>query len=157
MRGIHALGVTAAFLIAGGVYGAEASAQSVGSEPTQRPRYGGGPSAMLTPNPFTNPYANPFLNPYAMQQPVDRESLLLYFLSAQKASGGLGSGQLSGLNSPAITGRGRGAGRPVAEMPRASNIPGAAAAGFFGRGISPSRGAAPYYQRHSRYFSSNGH
>ena len=44
-----------------------------------------------------NPYTNPFLNPYATQFPMSGSDAALSFLAAQQATGGLGSGRISGV------------------------------------------------------------
>ena len=51
----------------------------------------------LYANPYSNPYANPFLNPYIAQYPSTASNAALFFLAAQQATGGIGSGQLSGV------------------------------------------------------------
>jgi hypothetical protein len=111
----------------------------------------GGPAAFA--NPYANPYLNPFLNPFAAQTSMGRRDALYYLFAAQSANGGLGSGQLSGVRpGPATAGRRR----PAADMPLASDVPGRGAARYFQRGpnLPQSRGA--YFQRHNRYFASNG-
>jgi hypothetical protein len=50
-------------------------------------------------NPFTNPNMNPYLNPYMTTLPMNRNDMFLYFMAAQQARGGLGSGANSGLRS----------------------------------------------------------
>src|SRR5690606_14168764 len=69
--------------------------------------------------------------PYWTMDPVlrnDPRAMAWMFLSEQRARGGIGSGRLSGLTQaqPGLGERWRG--RPVAEMPRASSIPGGGAA-----------------------------
>lgn len=113
------------------------------------------PGTSAGPNVLDHPALNPFWNANPSQQ-YDRQALAFYFLSTQRARGGIGSGQLSGLHSPAVTGRGRAGGRPPAEMPRASTIPGGGAAGYFGRASGSSSTIAPYFQRQDRFFSNNG-
>ncbi len=57
------------------------------------------PSAGATPSPFLSPAANPYLNPYLStpNQTMSGETALLFMLSAQNASGGIGSGRMSGV------------------------------------------------------------
>jgi hypothetical protein len=102
-------------------------------------------------NPFLNPAYSPYMNPAAAQ---GRDAGFLYLLAAQRASGGVGSGMLGGTHATAAT-----ASRPAAEMPRSAMVPGGGAARYFQRGLSGGGGVAPpgaYYQRHNRYFGSNG-
>jgi hypothetical protein len=112
----------------------------------------GGPVANSFTNPATNPYLNPYLNPAMTQTPTNRDTALLYLLSAQRAGGGIGSGAPSGLRTPAS------GARPAAEMPRSAMVPGAGAARYFQRGLAPAGAgtAAAYYQRRNRYFDHNG-
>ena len=56
-------------------------------------------------NPYMNPYTNPFLNPYATQYPMSGPDAALSFLAAQQATGGLGSGRLSGVRPSGREGR----------------------------------------------------
>lgn len=99
-------------------------------------------------SPLTNPYVNPYMNPYMMMTPMRRDTALLSLLAAQRSSGGIGSGQLSGLPATQAT-------RP-AEMPDSLNRPGGSASRYFSRGtVSPGPGRS-FYQRHNRYFGSNG-
>ena len=109
----------------------------------------GAPAANPFTNPVTNPYLNPYLNPYVNPSVMGRDGALLYFLSAQQASGGIGSGMLSGLRAPAAA-----ASRPAAEMPRSVMAPGGGAARYFQRG--PAGGRPAYFQRPNRYFDHNG-
>lgn len=104
---------------------------------------------------LNNPVFNPLLNPNPPQT-YDAQAMALFFLAAQRSRGGIGSGQLSGLQSATVTGRHRSLGRPPAEMPRSSTIPGGGAAGYFGRGQGGGSSIAPYYQRQNRHFSNNG-
>jgi len=109
-------------------------------------------------NPYMNPYLNPFMNPYAaVQTPGDGRNAALYFLSAQKMKGGLGSGRLGGPN----------AANPAATKPAAvgdddgsrggnANVPGGSAARFFNRGPVTAPTANRYYNRPARYFPKNG-
>lgn len=98
----------------------------------------------------TSPVLSPYLVPFAAGYDVDPRAMGLYLLALQRARGGLGSGRLSGLESPAVTGR-----RP-AEMPRSLSRPGGAAAGYFGNSRAAQRVESPYGNRHNRYFLSNG-
>lgn len=116
---------------------------------TAQPQAGVRSAASAYASPVTNPYANPYMNPYMMMMPMSRDTALLSLLAAQRSSGGIGSGRLSGLPAAQAT--------RAAEMPDSLNRPGGAAARYFSRGTSggPDLGRA-YYQRHNRYFGSNG-
>jgi hypothetical protein len=109
-------------------------------------------------SPYANPYMNPFLNPYMTQgSNMGRTNTLLYFFSAQQASGGLGSGRLSGSRPSTATKPGSPAARRApAEMPRTSQIPGGGAARYFQRGPVAAASRQNYYQRYNRYFGNNG-
>lgn len=48
-------------------------------------------------NPYLNPVMNPYLNPYLSTSQMSSEASLLYFLSAQRQTGGIGSGALGGV------------------------------------------------------------
>lgn len=123
---------------------------------------GGSPYTSPYANPFANPTFNPYLNPYMTAVPVEPEAALLYFLAAQRASGGIGSGRPSGVRAaqegtdrrygassttPATAGAGV---RGPALMPRSVAAPGSGAERYFGR--LPDRGgaAADYYSRNVR-------
>jgi hypothetical protein len=110
-------------------------------------------------NPYANPMLNPFLNPYMTQQSIGRNSTLMYFMAAQAANGGIGSGQLSGVR-PAPRGSRSAAvpaqSRMAAEMPLSAGVPGGGAGRYFQRGPSAPQSRSPYFQRHNRYFASNG-
>ncbi|HMB04676.1 MAG TPA: hypothetical protein VKP69_13160 [Isosphaeraceae bacterium] len=122
------------------------------------------PSAMspgMYANPYTNPYANPFLNPYLapFTQAGPRDAAL-YFIAAQQAAGGIGSGQLSGVRPGPASARASAAATHQQAGPgsvRTSDIPGAGAAHFFGRSYRPGAGADRYYNRQGHYYSSRGH
>jgi hypothetical protein len=102
--------------------------------------------------PFANPYTNPFLNPYMAQTTMGRQTTLMYFLAANQANGGLGSGQISGSRpAPGSSGR-----RQTAEMPTSLGSPGGGAGRYFQRGAAAAGGRGPYFQRHNRYFANNG-
>ncbi len=98
-------------------------------------------------NPFVSPYANPYLNPYMTAVPMSPDVGLLYLLGSQRASGGLGSGRLSGVRSASDA-----AARPAALMPHSSSRAGAGAEKYFGRGPGRSDAAGAYYQRYNRYY-----
>ena len=138
---------------------------------------GGNPAASSTApmaatglygNPYSNPYLNPFLNP-AMSQVTQAgpANAALYFMAAQQASGGIGSGQLSGVRpGPMTPGRGAGAAartragsnaQASASPIRTSDVPGAGAASYFGRSQKAASGTGPYYNRPSSYYSKNIH
>ena len=100
-------------------------------------------------NPYMNPYTNPFLNPYASLQPMSGRDAALSFLAAQQATGGLGSGQLSGVRPHARGGR-----RP--SSPRTPNattgVPGAAASGYFNGACRRPGGSRDHYNRSESYY-----
>ena len=102
-------------------------------------------------NPFANPYLNPYLNPLMTNQAATPQSAALYFLAAQQAAGGIGSGRLSGTRGDAAKGVAA-AGPP----PRGgSNVPGGGASQFFGRGPAKNTGASRFYSRQGRHFPGN--
>jgi len=116
--------------------GDRASAQGVGVVP----------SGPIT-NPYMSPYANPYLNPALTVGATNRNDALLYLWSAQQQPGAL-------LGPPIRQAKAR---PVVAEMPRSAMTPGGGASRYFQRVASP-QGAAPArrYDRHDRYFNSNG-
>jgi hypothetical protein len=140
-----------AFIVTAAVLPAQARAQGIPSNA------GMTPGSMLA-NPYANPYMNPFLNPYMTQGTMGRNSLLLYYMSAQQANGGLGSGRISGVRpGPAPSGPAPAAQRrSAAEMPTSMSTPGGGAARYFQRGPTAAVGQKSYYQRHNRYFGNNG-
>jgi hypothetical protein len=89
-------------------------------------------------NPFLNPYMAMFAqgNSANANANANAQNAAMFFLAAQSASGGLGSGQLSGVRpgpgTPRAAGRAARAaqGGPVAV--RSSDIPGGGAARYFG-------------------------
>lgn len=100
-------------------------------------------------NPYANPYANPFLNPYMTQGQVNGNAAL-YFLAAQQANGGIGSGRISGVRpGPRVP-------VPAPAPPddrRVTDIPGGTAARYFNRASQPT-GASRYFHRAGRGDSS---
>lgn len=132
-----------------------------------RAQAGGGAAGRSSPgvnaNPYANPYLNPFLNPYMAEAAQAQGNPALYFIAAQQATGGIGSGRLGGPNSvfnsrPA---GGRAAAGVGASAPRgASNVPGASASRFFNRGGQTTQSKAPvvgrYYNRQDTHFPNNG-
>ncbi len=103
----------------------------------------------VSTNPYMNPYANPFLNPYATQYPMSGTDAALSFFAAQQATGGLGSGRLSGVR-PA--GR-QGAVAIAPEAPVSTTaVPGAAASHYFNRGLPATAGPRAHYSRPSSYY-----
>lgn len=108
-----------------------------------------------TANPFANPAMNPYLNPYMTMQPITPQASLLYFMAAQRATGGIGSGQISG-SRPSTVPKGAEDRRP---SPRGATRrePAGAAAGYFHRGYSTTKGDRPSaFGRSNRYFPDNG-
>ncbi len=114
-----------------------------------RPQSPAVPPAAIMMNPYLNPYMNPYFNPAATQQPMSAGTAALYLYSAQAASGGIGSGRLSGSRPQASSAR-------PAEMPDSASVPGAGASRYFNPGPVNVNGAGRYYNRRSRYFQSNG-
>jgi hypothetical protein len=130
-------------------------------------------SASMYANPYTNPMTNPFLNPYmAPFTQAGPQNLAMYMFAAQAASGGIGSGQISGVRPAPGTSRTSAASRTAASRAsaaaadlsqretaavRTSDIPGAGASRYFGRTTQQSAGASPYFNRSGRYYSSKGH
>lgn len=111
------------------------------------------PPSGIYANPYANPYLNPFLNPYMTQTPVDGNPAL-YFFAAQQATGGLGSGKLSGV-------RGTRSPATIAVVPadprRPTDIPGASASHYFNR--KPQNAVVPgqYYNRQKPSSQANRH
>ena len=102
-------------------------------------------------NPLANPYLNPYLNPMMTNQTMTPQNAALYFLAAQQAAGGIGSGRLSGSRGDNTKG-------VVAAGPPArggSNQPGAGASQFFGRGVARGAGASHFFKRQGRHFPGN--
>jgi len=117
----------------------------------------GNPQAapMLNANPYTNPSLNPFLNPYMAQFPMTSGNAALFFLAAQQANGGIGSGQLSGVR-PSRTAVPAPAPRPA---PRAGDdhdapVPGGAAR-YFNRFSQTGSEYGRYYNRQGTYYRKN--
>jgi hypothetical protein len=108
----------------------------------------------FTANPYAMPMMNPFMNPYAaMYAPANQQNLALYFLAAQSASGGIGSGQMSGTRPrPAVQ-----AAPTVAADRRVSDTPGAGAARYFNRSVKGGNVPQAHYNRFGNYYSANGH
>jgi hypothetical protein len=117
----------------------------------------------LNPNPFANPYANPFLNPYAAPFMMQSGNMTpgnagLFFFAAQKANGGIGSGQIGGpyaARAAAAAGA-----KPTAALAEGksrgeANVPGAGASRYFGRTQPMYAGTERYYNRQGQYFPSN--
>ena len=100
-------------------------------------------------NPYMYPYTNPFLNPYATQYPMSGTDAALSFFAAQQATGGLGSGRLSGVRPPVREGS-------VAVAPATPNgttaVPGAAASRYFQRSLPATGGPQGHYNRPSSYY-----
>jgi hypothetical protein len=100
-------------------------------------------------NPYMNPYTNPFLNPYATQYPMSGSDAALSFFAAQQATGGLGSGRISGVRP---SGR-DGAAAVTAQAPDGTTaVPGASASRYFNRGLPASSGPRAHYNRPSSYY-----
>jgi hypothetical protein len=95
-------------------------------------------------NPYMNPYTNPFLNPYATQYRMSGSDAAFSFLAAQQATGGLGSGQISGVR-PSVGG-GTAALAPQGP-PSTTAVPGAAASRYFNRALPATAGPRGHYNR----------
>jgi hypothetical protein len=110
-------------------------------------------------NPFANPYLNPYLNPTMTAQPMTPEASLLYLMAAQRATGGIGSGRISGVRpgpGPAAVPKGA-EGRPGSPRGATRREPAGAAAGYFYRGYSATRPQRPTnFGRNNRYFPDDG-
>ena len=107
-------------------------------------------------NPYATPYANPFLNPYMMQMNTTPQNAALYFFAAQGASGGIGSGQLSGVRpGPGTPGRrtSRAAAPQEKRAPSAPGVP-SSVARYFNRG-SQSAGTGTHFNRPGSYYPQN--
>jgi hypothetical protein len=136
------------------VVGSEARAQYGGTSSS-----GTGASNLgMMANPYMNPYLNPYLNPYATNQRMSAGNAALYLFSAQAASGGIGSGQLSGVRPGARTPgaresvpgqRGKDDGHEVRGVPPT-------AARYFMRGTQKPA-ASSFYNRQGRYYSNPRH
>lgn len=112
---------------------------------------------ILNANPYTNPYLNPFMNPYMAQFPTTSSNAALFFLAAQQANGGLGSGQLSGVR-PSRTAVPAPVPRPAprAEDDHDAPVPGGAAR-YFNRVYQTGSEYGRYYNRQGTYYRKNVH
>jgi hypothetical protein len=110
-----------------------------------------------------NPLMNPYVNPYGgtAQQQMTAGSAALYFLAAQRAGGGIGSGRLGGPQAAQATqgpGRapargGRGAVATTAAPRRGgANVPGAGASHYFDRDYPTNLSTTGYYSRPNPHF-----
>ncbi|WP_435010155.1 hypothetical protein P12x_001385 [Tundrisphaera lichenicola] len=117
--------------------------ESSGASGAARP-----PQALLM-NPYLNPYMNPYLNPGATQQNMSPSDALLYLYAAQSATGGIGSGLISG--SRPTPGRTR-----AIEKSVSTAVPGGGASGFFNPGPVNVNGAGRYFNRRSPHGRNNG-
>jgi hypothetical protein len=91
------------------------------------------------PSPFLNPLVNPYLNPYLANTQVPPDVALYYMLQNQRASGGIGSGAMSGLLE--------------AEQRRTGQLPAARKKGTQSVATT-GRGATRYFQRGPGRFGS---
>jgi len=122
-----------------------------------RAQYGAGSSAMSTAgmgfygNPYMNPYVNPFMNPYATQMQTTPGNAALFFFGAQAASGGIGSGQLSGSRGAGRTAAPRQpSGRSAEDRQPNAGVP-SSVSRYFQRGPEKAR-AGSFYNRQGRYY-----
>jgi hypothetical protein len=128
-------------------------------EPAAPPPAPAPAAAGAAANPFANPALNPYLNPYMTAQPMTPQASLLYFMAAQRATGGIGSGRISGVRpGPEPSPVPRGAeGRRASPRGATRREPAGAAAGYFHRGYSTTRPEQPpTFGRNNRYFPDNG-
>jgi hypothetical protein len=97
-------------------------------------------------NPFLTPAMNPYLNPYLSTTSMSSDAALLYLLAAQRQSGGLGSGVISGVRQAETTAR---PARGAAVAPTAASpYGGDAGSRYFQRGQGRFGGrAGSYFQR----------
>ena len=119
--------------------------------------YGATPGGSV--NPYANPVMNPFMNPYMAQMTGSNTTAgnaALYFVAAQQMTGGLGSGQLSGVRPQ------RGASTSAAATPArvapegSSMVPGGTAARYFDRSTRTDMGLSRYYNNQGRYYPKKG-
>jgi hypothetical protein len=153
-----------------GLVGGPPSGGATGASGAPVSPYGGTAWPGMAMNPFMNPYANPYLNPVATQTntPMSAGTAALYFLAAQQANGGIGSGRLGGpqgLSQPGATARtgraGAGSRAPGssptdAQRLSGSNTPGAGASRYFNRDYQANQSASRYYSRQTRHFPTPG-
>jgi hypothetical protein len=74
----------------------------------------------------------------------------LSFLAAQQATGGLGSGRISGVRPSG--GGGAASVAPQAPPAATTAVPGAAASRYFNRGLPAAAGPRGHYNRPSSYY-----
>ncbi len=124
------------------------------------PRSAGSVAPMQTPgfytNPYATPYANPFLNPYLTQMNATPQNAALYLFAAQQATGGIGSGQLSGVRPGPRTPRHIPQAPPAAQEKDAANARGVptSVSRYFRRG-DQSTGTETHFNRQGRYYPQN--
>ena len=98
-------------------------------------------------NPLMNPAVNPYLNPYLSNTPIPTDVAVMSMLQAQKASGGIGSGALSGVRELE---QGRKAHAPKSQTSPTADVPNASerAGRYFHRGQGRFNArAGSYFQR----------
>jgi hypothetical protein len=107
-----------------------------------------------------NPLMNPYVNPYGAtaQQQMTAGSAALYFLAVNRASGGIGSGQIGGPQAGQRPGRTAERG-PVgavatsaAPRPSGPNVPGAGASRYFNRDYPANPSPRAYYNRPNAHY-----
>lgn len=104
-------------------------------QPTSRPGF----------NPLLSPYGNPYLNPYLTQSTLTPDAALLYLLAAQRESGGIGSGMLSGVRQAEM---GPSNSTRTATLLRSAAAPGLGAGRYFHRGVDRmGQPSADYFNR----------
>ncbi|MFO0910351.1 MAG: hypothetical protein U0794_18735 [Isosphaeraceae bacterium] len=113
----------------------------------------------INANPFTNPYMNPFMNPYAGEaisnNGVTPSQAAMYFLAAQQANGGIGSGRLSGTRPDPAAARGKAAGTTPEPRRTDANTPGSTASHYFNRSFVSQMGTRRLYNRQNGQYPSN--
>jgi hypothetical protein len=98
-------------------------------------------------SPFLDSTSNPYLNPYLTNR-ITPDAALLYMLAAQRESGGIGSGALSGVRQARL---GASDSARAATMPPSAAAPEFGAARYFHRGIHASgQPTAGYFNRSMR-------
>jgi hypothetical protein len=112
----------------------------------QAPTRGGALTRDPLNNPFVTPSNNPYLNPYLSTTTMSSDAALYYLLAAQRQSGGIGSGMLSGVRQAEM-----GTTAPRASTPNTTGpYAGQAATRYFQRGQGRFAGTnARYFQRTS--------
>ena len=116
----------------------------------QVPSGGYGAGAGMAGNPYANLYLNPFLGSYMGQaNSIAPNNTMLYMMMAQQMSGGIGSGQISGVR-PGPAGARQAPATPPAS--RGLGVPSGRAGRYFNRSYDDGGGTSRYYSRQNSYF-----